>query len=165
MLRYTVLLTLALYISESFPAFPVYLYPCLPGLSGVPDAPDAPVPTNMHSDHCTVTWAPPKYDGGAPVTGYLLERQSNISPRWTRLTRVQIPETIMEVDDLMEGTEYQFRVYALNKKGESQPSQPSPLTLAKNPYGRLLLCHGKNLSALGLSSAVWLVSHLNLISL
>ena len=68
-------------------------------------------------------------------SGYFLERQSNVSPRWVRINRTPVESTQMPVSDLTEGTQYEFRVIAVNKKGESKPSLPSDSFLAKNPFG------------------------------
>ena len=102
----------------------------------VPDAPDAPTISDMTAKTCTVNWAAPGNDGGSPVTGYYVERYSDVSPRWLRINRLPVSDTSLQVPDLVEGTDYIFRVIAANKKGESQPSQPSDHVEAKNPYGR-----------------------------
>ena len=83
----------------------------------------------------TVSWTAPSEDGGSPITGYFIERQSNVSPRWTRINRTAVTDTSLAVDDLVEGTEYMFRIIAVNVKGESKPSQPSENVLAKNSFG------------------------------
>jgi titin len=101
---------------------------------GVPDAPDAPSVTDIFRDSCLVTWQPPANDGGSPVTGYIVERTSSFSPRWTPVNKTPVAETTLKVDDLIEDNQYQFRVIAHNKAGPSEPSQPSQQILAKNPW-------------------------------
>ncbi|GFO38541.1 titin, partial [Plakobranchus ocellatus] len=100
----------------------------------VPDAPEAPVVTDVFKDNALVTWQPPANDNGAPVTGYLLERKSDISPRWVAVNKEPITATEMRVADLMEDNSYQFRVSAVNKAGPSKPSEPSPTIKAKDPW-------------------------------
>lgn len=104
----------------------------------VPAAPDAPTVTDVTESSCTVYWAPPVSDGGSPVTGYYVERYSDVSPRWLRVNRAPVSELTLLIPDLVKGTDYIFRVIAENKKGESQPSEPSEHIEAKNPYGMLL---------------------------
>lgn len=104
-------------------------------ISDVPMAPDAPQVDDITTTTCTVSWSPPSDDGGSPVTGYYIERKSNISPRWLRVNKAPVSELVLPMSDLLEGTEYQYRVIAVNKKGESQPSKPSDNFVAKNPYG------------------------------
>lgn len=101
----------------------------------VPDAPDAPIISDIMATSCTVSWTAPANDGGSPITGYFVERQSNVSPRWVRITRTPVQETTLNVTDLSEDVQYEFRVIAVNKKGESKPSLPSQPFIAKNPYG------------------------------
>lgn len=43
--------------------------------------------------------------------------------------------TQVKAEDLIEGSEYEFRVIACNKVGQSEPSAPSRTIVAKNPYG------------------------------
>jgi len=38
-------------------------------------------------------------------------------------------------EELIEGSEYEFRVIACNKVGQSEPSVPSRMIVAKNPFG------------------------------
>lgn len=40
-------------------------------------------------------------------------------------------------EELIEGSEYEFRVIACNKVGPSEPSAPSRTIVAKNPFGKL----------------------------
>lgn len=101
----------------------------------MPDAPDAPTVSDITATSCTVQWTAPANDGGSPVTGYYIERQSNVTMRWVRINRAPVTDVTHQVDDLNEGSEYIFRIVAENKKGESQPSLPSDTVKAKNPYG------------------------------
>ncbi|KAK7913220.1 hypothetical protein WMY93_013431 [Mugilogobius chulae] len=41
----------------------------------VPDPPQAPRILSVGEDSCVVQWDPPAFDGGQPVTGYVLERK------------------------------------------------------------------------------------------
>ena len=108
---------------------PVFVY------LDVPVAPAAPKVDDITATSCSLSWAPPTDDGGSPVTGYYVERKSSISPRWVRVNKSPITDLTLPISELLEGTEYEFRVIAVNKKGESSPSTPSTSFLAKNPYG------------------------------
>jgi len=92
--------------------------------------------SNITKSTATISWQPPANDGGAPVTGYHVERYTSLSDRWVRQTREPLPETTYEADNLMEGTDYRYRVVAINKRGESKPSDESDSFVAKNPYGK-----------------------------
>lgn len=116
----------------------IYNYICLSILSAVPDAPHSVVASEVTKTEATISWQAPANDGGTPVEGYHVERCSDNSSRWVRQTRSPVTETTYHTDNLMEGTEYQYRVVAVNKRGESKPSEASEPFVAKLPYGRLL---------------------------
>lgn len=44
-----------------------------------------------------------------------------------------IYDTRLKITGLLEGSEYQFRVTAVNAAGDSQPSDTSPYILCKDP--------------------------------
>ena len=52
------------------------------------------------------------------------------------MNRQPVPETSLKVDDLVEDFEYELRAIAVNKAGESLPSEPCTPFLAKNQYSR-----------------------------
>ncbi|XP_068383936.1 myosin-binding protein C, fast-type [Eschrichtius robustus] len=88
----------------------------------VPDPPEAVRVTSVGEDWATLVWEPPKYDGGQPVTGYLLERKKKGSQRWMKLNFEVLPETTYESTNMIEGILYEMRVFAVNAIGVSQPS-------------------------------------------
>ncbi|XP_008496476.1 myosin-binding protein C, cardiac-type [Calypte anna] len=91
----------------------------------VPDPPEAPVISNIGEDYCTVQWQPPKYDGGQPVLGYILERKKKKSYRWMRLNFDLLKELTYEAKRMIEGVVYEMRIYAVNSIGMSRPSPAS----------------------------------------
>lgn len=105
-------------------------------LLAVPDSPQSLTAEDITPTDVTLTWSPPTNDGGAPVEGYHVERCSDSSGRWVRQTRSPVTETVYHTDNLMEGTEYAYRVVAVNRRGESVPGQPCEPFIAKNPYGK-----------------------------
>lgn len=103
-----------------------------------PGAPSKPRITQVDSTRMTLAWSPPDSDGRSPITNYVLERKDKFSTRWMRVTRDRISETEFTVVDLIEGTEYEFRVSAENKAGVGPPSDVSESRVAKSPYGELI---------------------------
>lgn len=94
-------------------------------LTDEPSAPGRPEVTDWDSDHVDLSWTPPKSDGGAPVKGYIIQKKEKGSPYWQNALKLSHPDTSCTVPNLIEGQEYEFRVIALNKAGESEPSEPS----------------------------------------
>ncbi|XP_011936667.1 PREDICTED: myosin-binding protein C, fast-type [Cercocebus atys] len=88
----------------------------------VPDPPEAVRITSVGEDWAILVWEPPKYDGGKPVTGYLLERKKKGSQRWMKLNFEVFTETTYESTKMIEGILYEMRVFAVNAIGVSQPS-------------------------------------------
>ncbi|XP_077170416.1 myosin-binding protein C, fast-type isoform X2 [Paroedura picta] len=88
----------------------------------VPDPPEAAHITKVGEDWAILVWEPPKYDGGMPVTGYLMERKKKGSMRWMKLNFEVYTETTYESTKMIEGCLYEMRVFAVNAIGVSQPS-------------------------------------------
>ncbi|XP_066489670.1 myosin-binding protein C, cardiac-type [Tiliqua scincoides] len=91
----------------------------------VPDPPEAPKITNVGEDSCTVHWQLPKYDGGQPVLGYIVERKKKKSYRWMRLNFDLLKDLSYEAKRMIEGVVYEMRIYAVNSVGMSRPSAAS----------------------------------------
>jgi len=93
-----------------------------------PDAPEPPIirPNEVHSSSCTVTYQPPERDGGAPVTGYILQRRTpGPDSEWIRVNDIPVTDLQYTIDNLTPATEYEFRVAAVNKSGEGVFSRGS----------------------------------------
>uniref|UniRef100_A0A672JU16 Myosin-binding protein C, fast-type n=1 Tax=Salarias fasciatus TaxID=181472 RepID=A0A672JU16_SALFA len=88
----------------------------------VPDPPENVKCTAVGEDCATIVWEPPKFDGGAPIKGYLMERKKKGSSRWTKLNFDVYESTTYEAKRMIEGVLYEMRVFAVNSIGLSQPS-------------------------------------------
>lgn len=88
-------------------------------------------------DSMTINWEEPEEDGGTPITGYWLERKETTGKRWTRVTRDPIrPMGLGEsfaVTGLIEGSEYLFRVTAINAAGPGPASPSTDPVFARDP--------------------------------
>ena len=94
-----------------------------------PSAPEPPVVTEVSTTSCTVTYLPPRDDGGAPVTGYRLERHTpGPDSEWIRVNDTPVTELHYTIDNLTPATEYKFRVAAENMRGPSDFSPKSHRT-------------------------------------
>ncbi|TNN63151.1 Myosin-binding protein C, slow-type [Liparis tanakae] len=103
----------------------------------IPDPPEAPLVPVAGGDWCSMTWEPPKYDGGSPILGYFIERKKKQSSRWMRLNFDLTKETAFEPKKMIEGVPYEVRIFAVNAIGVSKPSEPSipftPLAVTSEP--------------------------------
>ena len=112
-----------------------------------PGPPGKPNVVDWGPDHADLTWAVPETDGGAPITHYQIEKNEN-NLGWEVGELVPVEQLRLGKEGgvvhgtcrgLNEGSEYKFRVKAINKRstGElnpSRPSDPSGSMIAKTRY-------------------------------
>jgi len=98
-----------------------------------PSAPAQPRVTEVRATSCTVTYQPPRWDGGAPAS-YILERRTpGPDSEWIRVNDTPVTELHYTINNLTPATEYEFRVAARNKRWEGDFSVVSTkvITLVK----------------------------------
>lgn len=64
----------------------------------------------------TCSWEPPQKDGGANVSGYVVEQRDAHRPGWLPVSE-SVTRPMFKFTRLVEGTEYVFRVAATNRFG------------------------------------------------
>lgn len=97
-----------------------------------PGKPEAPEITDWDVDRVNLAWKPPDNDGGAPITGYIVEKKAKHGRDWSECGKTSGAECEAEIRGLKEGEEYQFRIRAVNKAGPGEPSDPSRKVIAKH---------------------------------
>jgi len=104
-----------------------------------PDKPSKPRIEDYDKNRVDLAWDAPANDGGAPITGYIVEKREKGGKKWIKAAKTTGPETNVRVDDLIEGAEYEFRVKAVNKAGPGAPSDPSVsvVTKPRNLYPKI----------------------------
>lgn len=96
----------------------------------------------MHKEGCTLKWSPPLDDGGAPIDHYLVEKLDTETGRWMPAAKTKDPKA--ELENLVPGHEYKFRVSAVNNEGQSEPLEAEHSIIAKNPFGKRRNPSGSN---------------------
>jgi len=111
----------------------------------VPDMPRGPLEvTDMDRSSITLSWLPPKSDGGAALISYIIEKKETSFSQWVRVARVKPHTTSYTISNLYDSREYLFRVIAENVEGQSPAlsmdlgiSPRRPASRPEPPSGRL----------------------------
>lgn len=90
---------------------------------------DKPVITGINKFAIKMTWKEPEDNGGAPITGYIVEKCDVQTGAWRRAATSKTP--FSAVDCLEEFKEYKFRVLAENMIGISEPGPESDVILTR----------------------------------
>lgn len=89
----------------------------------------------------SLVWQKPSYDGGSPITGYIVEKREGVSARWFKANLTNITDTRFTVTGLTQDETYEFRVLAKNAVGSvSNPSLTAGPATCVDTYGRSPVC-------------------------
>ena len=106
---------------------------------GVPGRPGVPDVEEIGSDFVTLTWTKPVSNGGGAITGYMIEkREKGENKKWIPCNKTTCEVTIYNVPNLIEDQEYEFRIFAKNEAGLSEPSEASKMVIIKDPNAVLV---------------------------
>ena len=98
----------------------------LKGKANPPGPPGSPYSTKVGKIYVDLKWSPPIHDGGSKITGYIIEGRES-SGSWYRLNDYNVTDTTFTATDLTTNSDYEFRVFAVNAVGKSEPSLGSNL--------------------------------------
>lgn len=87
-----------------------------------PDSPGAPSVVKVGKKTAELAWSAPLNDGGSKINGYIIEKKQLGSDYWSRAHSYLVADSNCVVSDLIDNADYEFRVRAVNKAGESEPS-------------------------------------------
>ena len=103
--------------------------------SDKPSQPGTPEITDYDEESVGFRWAPSQSDGGSPITHYIIQMRLN-GKDWERLDDFKTPtgneSLIYKHTNLSLKDKVQYRTIAVNKAGESPPSEPSPIHTVKH---------------------------------
>ncbi|CAF1142161.1 unnamed protein product [Rotaria sordida] len=102
-----------------------------------PSSPGMPELKKVGKNYVELTWTPPTNDGGSKITGYIVEKKPIGSDQWTKAMPFTALDTNAMITDLPENGEFEFRVKAVNKAGEGEPSSSTGrVKITEFPNGR-----------------------------
>ena len=102
-----------------------------------PGPPAGPVDiSDITEASLVLKWLPPSYDGGSPVTNYVILKRETSTSTWTEVSST-VARSTMKVKKLTKGEEYQFRIKAENRFGISDHIDSQTVT-AKLPYSKCI---------------------------
>merc|ERR1719495_2417814 len=88
-----------------------------------PGPPGSPIATRIRKTYVDLKWTVPVYDGGAKITGYIIEfRETN--GMWYRANDYNVTDLTYTVSNLTTFSDYEFRIIAVNSAGKGDPSLP-----------------------------------------
>uniref|UniRef100_A0A3B3UZF3 Myomesin 2a n=1 Tax=Poecilia latipinna TaxID=48699 RepID=A0A3B3UZF3_9TELE len=106
---------------ESQESSPIAVEPAL----ATPSAPYGITMLSCDGSSMTLAWKKPKHSGGSKVNAYYIDKRDADTLVWKEVNLAAVTERICTVDNLTEGTFYEFRIQAANLAGVGLPSAPS----------------------------------------
>ncbi|XP_041069130.1 myomesin-2 [Carcharodon carcharias] len=91
----------------------------------LPSAPYGLTQLNSGKNEMVIGWKEPKFPIGAEILGYFLDSCDVVEAEWHEVNIKPINAKIYKVQNLTEGSLYQFRAFAMNWAGVGQPSEAS----------------------------------------
>lgn len=102
--------------------------------------------SNVTQNSADLEWKPSKNDGGTPITAYVIEIRAVTRTTWSKAGTVDSKTTSFTAKDLLEGTEYFFRVIAVNLEGNSSPLDADGVTKPMRELSKLIKFFSNNIT-------------------
>lgn len=100
---------------------------------GPPSVPVGPIRYDeIKAQSIIISWNEPKEDGGGEITCYSVEKRETSQANW-KMVCSSVVRTTFKIPNLVQGTQYQFRVRAENKYGVSEVLNSSEV-VAQHQY-------------------------------
>lgn len=103
----------------------------------VPERPENLIITAVTKDSISVAWRPPKYDGGADVTSYVLESRMIGHDNFVKVGgEEKLMDRKFTLTGLKEASSHEFRVSAVNQVGQGKSSFATKPVQCKDELGK-----------------------------
>ena len=86
---------------------------------------------------CKLSWSPPEVNGGSEVTHYIVEKREMDRKTWATVNS-NVEATTLKISNLVSGTEYYFRVTAVNEYGPGVARVSPTSYLASDPVSKYI---------------------------
>uniref|UniRef100_A0A4W3JJS8 Titin n=1 Tax=Callorhinchus milii TaxID=7868 RepID=A0A4W3JJS8_CALMI len=106
------------------------------------DTPSPPINLKVKEvtkEHVTLSWEPPKLDGGAKIKNYIVEKRESTRKAYSAVV-TNCHKTSFKIEQLQEGCSYYFRVCAENEHGiglTAETVDPVKISEVPQPPGKI----------------------------
>ena len=99
-----------------------------------PGPPEGLEPDRVTKSAVTLSWRPPKNDGGSKIIGYIIEQKHKDEKEFKELNSYPHPSLSYTSVNLIEHEKYCFRVSAVNEIGRGEPCRATDwVTVGEQP--------------------------------
>lgn len=70
--------------------------------TGKPDAPEPPKADRVTRDSVTLSWRPPRHDGGSKIKGYIVQKKKKGDADWSDANISPVPNTLHTVSFIVK---------------------------------------------------------------
>ena len=105
-------------------------------LSATPSKPSKLEFRDIRRDSVLLEWDTPEFDGGAKLTGYVIEKRDVQKKRWSYVHKVEPSTQSYRVAGLTTDHKYMFRVMPKNRIGCGDAIQPETPIHVLSPYSK-----------------------------
>lgn len=108
-----------------------------------PSPPQAPLEvTGMTATSFTLNWQPSSSDGGSPITEYVVEIKESSEKEFKKYGSTKGQDTYLGINYLIKDHGYNFKIYAKNAIGVSEPFAPTETIVAGSRLSKCSILAG-----------------------